>query len=243
VSPNLIDRIKKILSKTEEAGCTPQEAEAAFAMASKLMTEHNLSMEDVRLSGEEVKEEWANETAGTFGHWTLAHNYAFAIAKEFCFVEGMFTYRYPEGASNARKVFHLFGTKENVAAGRFMFTALLEAFDRLWLDHRSRTGDPASSKRLYVVGVASGFTIRMRDERKAVEAERDLLQAKPSGSTALAVISIAQRTREQHIQQHFGGKEPKARSGKYAETRGSHSTFEAGVRDGKQLSLHRSIEA
>ncbi|MGO9180794.1 MAG: DUF2786 domain-containing protein [Candidatus Limnocylindrales bacterium] len=41
-----VAKIRKILTKTEDAGCTQEEAEAAFALATRLMAEHNLEMSD-----------------------------------------------------------------------------------------------------------------------------------------------------------------------------------------------------
>jgi hypothetical protein len=54
---DIVERIRKILAKTEEAGCTQAESEAAMAMASRLMAEHNLSMSEVTKGGEAGRRE------------------------------------------------------------------------------------------------------------------------------------------------------------------------------------------
>lgn len=53
-STSIIEKIKKILSKTIENGCTPEEAAAAAAMASKLMEQHQIEQADLVEKGEVV---------------------------------------------------------------------------------------------------------------------------------------------------------------------------------------------
>ena len=54
--PSIIEKIKKILAKTIENGCTPEEAATAAAMASKLMEQHQIDMADLVEKGEVVRQ-------------------------------------------------------------------------------------------------------------------------------------------------------------------------------------------
>ena len=67
---DIVAVIRKILSRTEQNGCTPAEAEVAFAMAARKMAEHNLTMEDVRVS-EHGEESWREEVVEHVMLWNL----------------------------------------------------------------------------------------------------------------------------------------------------------------------------
>ena len=60
----MIERVKKLLIKTEAAGCTQAEAEAAFKMASRIMAEHNLTMDEVDQAAPDAEEGWDETGVG-----------------------------------------------------------------------------------------------------------------------------------------------------------------------------------
>ncbi len=231
-----IAKIRKILSKTEDAGCTQEEAEAAFALATRLMAEHNLEMSDVEVNDDAPKVEWSEADIFTCARWSYENNLAYGIVKEFCFVEGYFGWSYANG--KARKVLRFFGKKDNVATAQFMFNALLAAYDRLWITYRYLTGRPASDRRIYVAGIAMGFRDKLRAERQAMEIERDIVKGKSSGSTALALVSVMDETTSEYKKAH---PECKDKRGNYANLRGSQDTLGDGYKAGKSLNLNRAI--
>lgn len=226
----LIETIRKILSKTEAAGCTPAEAEAAFAMASRFLAEHNLTMDDVAFDDPPCS--WAEESIDEMGRWTLEHNLCYGILKSYFFVEG---YLDPKGR---RKSLCLFGKPENVATTRHVWAALHAAFDRHWKEYRARHGLPASERRLFVSGIAKGFSQKLKEEREAQEIERDLLTGR-SGGTALALRDVMEQTSLALKQRH---KDLKKRNTTFAGTSGLKSTLEDGVRVGRSLNLNKAIE-
>lgn len=66
---DVIDKIRKILKKTEEAGCTQQEAENAFKLASRLIAEHNLSMAEIeKEDGQADDISWLEDDALEHGY-------------------------------------------------------------------------------------------------------------------------------------------------------------------------------
>ena len=239
---SLIERIRKILAKTEDAGCTEAESQKAFALASRLMAEHNLTMDEVERK-EGGEQSWLEDDACTVSKWTLEDNLAWGIVHQHFFIEGYFTHQYVDG--NVKKVLMFFGRPDNVQTAKWTFNALLEAFDRLFGEYRKRTGAPASDRRIFISGVASGFSSKMTDEKRAMEVERDLLQGKTSGSTALALAGIREQTLMAYKEHNPGcfkkNGEKRTARGNYANLTGSASAFEAGQRAGRSLNLNRSI--
>ncbi len=231
---DVIEKIRKILSKTEEAGCTTEESQAAFQMASRIMAEHNLDMAEIE-SGEGGEQSWLEDDVLETGRWSLEQNCAYGIASEFFFVKGIFGYKH--SSARQRRVLRFFGRPNNVASAKWVFGALLDAFDRLFAEYRRQHGAPASDRRLFVTGVAGGFREKMKDERRAVEVERDLVQGKTSGSTALALRSVMDETTEEFERTH---KTKTARSN-FATVSGSQSAFDAGHNAGRKLELRRAI--
>ena len=133
-----------------------------------------------------------------------------------------------------------------MATAKWAFTALQDAFDRLFNEWRRRTGGAASViAACSCSGVASGFDEKMRDERKAMEIERDLVGGKSSGSTALAVVSIDSRRGLRTVPHTpASSSQTASRSGaprSSTAVTGSNSALAAGYQAGRNLSLNRSL--
>lgn len=232
---DILNKIKGLLKKTEANGCSANEAEQAFRIATRLMAEHNLQMADVTLAEGDQAESYIDEPAFDVSRWTLEQNLTYGIVREFCFVECHFDRTISNGKSVKRLM--IFGKPENVENARFMFQALMSAYDRLWSSYRILNRAPASDRRVYVAGVAKGFHQKMRDEREAMKIERDLTSGK-TGGTAIVLASIHDK-----IQKAMREKNPglKKSSGGFTEATGSRSALEAGLRDGRSLNLNRAI--
>ena len=231
MNESIVAQIRKILSRTEGTGCTPAEAESAFAMASRKLAEHNLTMEDIAASTTASEESWVTEEVERMGKWMLEDNLCYGILKEFYFVECILN-PIPSG-----RAFMMFGTPENVAVGRHIWGALHASFDRCWIMYKILNKRPASEKRLFVAGMAKGFSQKIRDERAAQVIERDLLRG---GGTELALTSIAEKTA---LAFKKANPSTKTRNGRFSETLGDRSTLEAGVEAGRALNLNRALNA
>src|SRR3954466_8588927 len=114
----IVDRIRKLLSKTNEAGCTQAEAETAFAMASRLLAEHNLSMDDV--SNVEIeREEYIEDIGSIAGRWTRELGLLYRVVSKYFFVEGFLSTKIIKGKPT--RVLMFFGTPTNVETAKFIF--------------------------------------------------------------------------------------------------------------------------
>ena len=66
----LIEKVRKILAKTEDSGCSAAESERAFAIASRIMAEHNLDMSEVEQK-EDGSQSWTEDDVFETGRWTV----------------------------------------------------------------------------------------------------------------------------------------------------------------------------
>jgi plasmid stabilization system protein ParE len=230
---DLIERVRKILTKTEATNCTQAEAASALAFASKLMAEHNLTVDEVNASTD-AAESWLEDEVYETGRWGLEDSLVYGIVKEFFFVEGFFN------LNNGKKVLLFFGKASNVAAARNTWNSLHAAFDRLWTMYRILNRRPAGERRLFVSGLAKGFAEKLRDERRAMEIERDIVQGTASGGTALALRSVADETLAEYRKAH--PKHGKATRGRFAAVEGDRSTLQAGYEAGKVLNFAKGVE-
>jgi hypothetical protein len=232
IDEKLVERIRKILAKTVEGGCSPDEAAAAVALAGRLLVEYNLSMDDIHLKGEDSADAFIEEGIFETGRWMMEHNLAYHVVKSFFFVHGFF------GGGASRKNLYLFGTETNVATARHVFTSLLASADRLWTTYRKLNRLPASDRRSYVSGVMKGYYDKLKEERDLLKMERDILRG-GSGGTALAICRV-----EDQLIQKFRETKPgytKERNATFTSLRGSQSTLAAGYEAGKNLNLNRAL--
>jgi hypothetical protein len=233
---DIINRIRKILARTEEAGCTEAEAATAMALASRLMAEHNLSMSEVETTDSTAAESWAEDSAHQTGRWSMEYNLAYYIVKEFFFVEGTLTPGYRNGKRS--KTLWFFGKQSNVETAKWAFTSLLESFNRLFGEYRNRTRCPATDRRAFAAGVAQGFRAKMREEREVQQVQRDITSGIAAGGTALALRSIQQETAVAFREKH--GK-LKSSGSNYGHVRDSGGARQAGYAAGRNLNLARPI--
>ncbi len=227
----ILGLIRKILAKTEEAGCTPAEAEVAYAKASRMLAEHNLSMEDVEIAaGRDGAEGWNDEVVHQAKRLSRGDKLCLEILANFFFVENVIAVNH-----DGTQTLHLFGKAENVATAKFVWGALRAAFDRHWMEYRSRTGTPAREKSLFVEGMGSGYYGKLREEREAMEAERD---GEKPGNTELALQSIAEKLKTGLDLAYPNIREHKPRP---VYLHGDESTLHAGMEAGRALNLDRGV--
>lgn len=229
----ILDRVRKLLSRTSERGCTQQEAETAYALASKLLAEHNLSMADVS----EEREEWTEAEAIQTGRVLMEHNLAYQIVREFFFVKGLVRSK-PLPGKPRNQSFVLFGKKENVETATFIYNSLLSAFDRLFESAKIAYGLPQKDRRTFVAGVYQGFYDKLTAERRVMEIERDASDSTGKTGTALALVSINQQVEKKFAETY---KNLTKNYSSYTSPSGSTRSYNTGYAAGQNLNLNRGL--
>ena len=229
VESEIMEKIRKILSRTENAGCTAQEAEAAYAKASALMVEHNISQHEI---GDRESANWVDVAVGSVPGWGVQQNMGSGIIKKFFFVHDILCTK-----ADGSKEYHIFGRKDNVETAKFIFVSLMRAFHSLFQEYRIRSGCPDSDKNIFVTGVAKGFSDKLSDERKAEEIQRDIVHGKAGGSTALVLKSIMAATMEKFHEAY-----PNSIKGhSMPKVNGLSSSLDAGYSAGRNLQINRAV--
>ncbi len=229
----LIQKIRKILSKTAEAGCTEEEANSAFALANKLMMEHNITMMQVKTSGEQSEQVFGEAKADEYGKWTLDISLAAGTVQDFFFVKYI---AMPKPGARRYNILLFFGTKENAITAKYVYDGLISAFDNLWTSYQRKHRRPAKERRTFIRGVTEGFKCKLREERKNLVQEQDLTRG--AGGTEIVLRSVVQQTLER-----FNKTYPDLKYRKVQMARDSYNpqTRAAGFNAGKNLNISRPI--
>ncbi len=229
----LIQKIRKILSKTAEAGCTEEEANSAFALANKLMMEHNITMMEVKASSQTTETVFGEAKATEYGRWTLDIGLATSVVQDFFFVKAV---SIPKPGSRRYQNLLFFGTKENAITAKYVYDGMLTAFDTLWINYQKKNRRPANERRTFIRGVTEGFKLKLREERKNLVQQQDIMRG--NVGTEIILRSVQAQTLER-----FNKLYPmlKNRSVKFTGGRYNSETHAAGINAGKNLNISRPI--
>ena len=225
---NISEKIKKILAKTQEVGCTQQEAESALAMASRLMAQYNISMDEVKSS----EEKWGIVRVATYGKWTLDMSLITKLVSDHCFVKYI-----AESVADRYNSLQFYGLKDNVINAKYMYDSLEKAFDKIWTSYKRRTNSPAKYRRIFISSMASGFDAKMRSERKKLSDEMNQQNNTP-GKTEIVLANAMQKVEEKFKQQYPMVRFVKA---KITKTNYNSQIAHDGYIAGRNLTLHESI--
>lgn len=169
---DVIERVRKMMERSVGRGCTAAEAETAAAMAARFMAEHNLTMAEVEEHETAVDDRWTTVDADIAPRLNLEAELAAGIVARYFFVRWYYQRRWDDVQARVVTALRFFGKPDNVETARWVYKALRAAFESLWTDYKVKTGTHHTERRLFVSGVARGFTDKMKAERAAMEVER-----------------------------------------------------------------------
>lgn len=193
MNTDLINKVKALLSKTTEAGCTEAEAQAAVAMANKLITQHNLSLEEVKNTTDE--DIWGEGKIMESGKFTLNIGLAVSVVENYFFVKSVLFKNQIRGVGRGFKLC-FYGKKENVITAKYVFDGLIYSFDNLWNQYRKKTKCESKYKKIFISKVAEGFSDKLKIDRYNMVKDMDSKKSDGSVSTAIIIRDVQQRTSE-----------------------------------------------
>lgn len=220
---DILERIRKILSRTTENGCTEGEAQAAAHLAARLMEENNISIADLEMSEFYQDEQRMNR-------WTYENDLAFNIVDKFFPVECVLQ---PSGRAYIKQIF---GTRENVERAQFTYRKLLEAFRTHWNTHQLRTNTPTEHRRAYIVGFSAGYSAQLMKEKES----QPLDNATALSNNSIVVRTIAQKTASA-FEENNAGREITRKDNSITLGDLNQEVVRAGFADGYKLFIGREI--
>lgn len=214
----ILDRVRELLALAR----SPNEHEAASAMrmANKYLLEYNLDLE----REPPIDRRYVIRYIGRCSARTQEYEYTLSnILRDHFFVSVIWSHSYDALRDRRGKVLQVTGTAENVDMAEYVWHYVTNLAEPLWLAHRESAGAESGTKLQYLAGLLRGFDEKLSRQRSELATERGLVWL---GDEAL-----------DRFYRHLN---PRIRSitGNGVE-RGSG--FHAGMRDGRNLNLHRGV--
>lgn len=231
-------KIQALLAKTSDANCTEEEARTALTMASRLASQYNISMEEIKSGGGKSADEWEELDIHDSGKWTLDIEMANAVINKYFFVKSVMIKKETRGTGRGFTLV-FYGRKENVATAKFVFNGLLMAFRNLWQSYRDRTGCDISLRYSFLFGVTNGVSDRLKSERTDVISQRDKQISYQGTGTAIMLQNIEQELNARFNEKYNDLTKSKSNLGNINYNPG---VTQAGYDAGKALNIRRSID-
>ena len=233
---DLLDRVRKLLAKAEDEGCTPHEAEALTAKAAELMARYGI---DRALLGslQPGSDKPANRKFYLDNPWgaVKAHLLAGLASALRC----QCILLHPRSLSGTRpdgtfaaSVVHVFGWESDLERLDILFTSLLVQMARaLAAEPVPAFGGQAKAwRRSFMLGYASAVVARVRAAEAAAVKTAEAEQAAKGGPGAAVVLASRETVIKTNVNQAY----PKTRK-----TRVTYSGngYQAGYREGQKADI------
>ena len=170
----VLDKIKKLLALANSSN--EYEAKAASAMANKLLTKYNLTMQDCN----DVDHKYGEKMFAT-GKQRQPMEWKFvqSLLREFFFIEIIHTRKpMPTNSLFNRKYefcYVMFGQPHNIEIALYIGDFLQRAFKDSFKEYRKQTGAKSSAKQSYYHGLFQGLREQLLESRKSAEQETGLV--------------------------------------------------------------------
>ena len=200
-SPDLLDRVRKLLAKAEDEGCTPAEAEALTAKAAEIMARYGIDR--ARLGalrpGSDKPADLVFDLDNPWGT-VKSHLLAGLAGAMRCQCILLAARRDKPGATRL----HVFGYASDIERADMLFTSLLVQMQR-GLAQQAVPAAASSAKawrRSWMLGFASAVVARVREaEQRAAQASDAERESAGEGGMSTALVladrSLAVRQRAQ----------------------------------------------
>lgn len=223
----IINQIKSLLAKSKDKAATPSEAASAMHKVSKILTKHNLSLEDLG----DIEKDVEDENVGMFPwnqRWQKVVWNSVAILNYCVF--------YTENFGTKPHVFHVVGRKINREVTKRVSSNLVDVCERLAREYAGNNpGNSVSLSNNFKKGFANEIARRAKEMAKEVLNENSSKDAKPTG-TALAVVKLRKVTDEENKEHTLG---LKVTSSKQQVT--DARAVLAGRAEGRKASIHNPV--
>ena len=179
-------RVRGLLAKTVENGCTEDEALAAATKARAIMDAHRLSQSDLEIEAEPIADEWL--TRGSDLKLTPADHALWGIDK-YCGVKTWFQKRWVSAKNGHVRYVRMLGLKSDVEMATYLYRLIENAIANASQDYDRLHGPEATPHETlrrntsFRVGMARRLNARLTEMAAALDST-----AKTGSGTALVVV-------------------------------------------------------
>lgn len=256
VSVEIIDKIKKLLSRAETSkGSTQTEAEGALMAAQRLALKHGIDLasidmtEDTSAGEPFVQQPFTPSREGggqCAARLPSCHKFITWILKPFFGVKIVEVTQFAEyidkGIAKKGNVKSLsfVGRQTNVAVAIYVYGFLHREFMDLWHKHRKETEAPMSSRNSFFYGLYVGLKDKFEAEKQKVEAEVQEQISHSSVGTSLEMVLIGEKEK---VDQAVKGYHPRLKYFTVSEgNTDDHDSVHEGTRLGKKIKISTAIK-
>ncbi|MBI4792188.1 MAG: DUF2786 domain-containing protein [Deltaproteobacteria bacterium] len=226
---HLLVKIEKLLALAESGN--EHEALLAMEKANQLMVKYNISRIEERRQSE-------YDCIIINPKKKRIENYQrkiCAILTSHFFVRIILSDLFDADLCCTHKTIEILGARENVLMAHYVYSFLLVQIDCLWQQYQRTHTTTGRQKRSYCLGVADGFHRKLSaQQEKNVEQSKAPARGGPS-------LSVLVCNNDQGLVRFIRQRYPRLAHRTSAAVRVSLSEYEAGCRDGGNLTLHKGI--
>jgi hypothetical protein len=226
----ILEKVKKCLSLAQSNN--ENEAFIAMKKANELIEKYNIERVELGSDSKYVQ--------AIINHKKKRiENYQRSIClilNDYFFVEVVYSYLYDAENCETHKTIELLGTVENVIMAEYVYYFLLNQLEILWKAHKAKRGYRSNKKkRSYWLGVLRGFG----DKLAHIETDRG--NHKKQDTKDVVTTSALICAQDKMLARFLGMRFPRLHSHRPQSATLDRSTFKAGIKDGKQLTLHKGV--
>jgi len=157
----IVLRVAKLLALAESP--SEHEAQTAMNLAQRLMLKYNLE----NIGSVHARAYAYRHLGAPTGRVTEAERLISTILSDHFFVDVIWVPVYRPLEDKRGSVLEVCGTKANLELAAYVYDFLRGAGERLWNEHKERTGTPWNrDRRAFIAGVMSGFYAKLNAERR-----------------------------------------------------------------------------
>jgi len=256
VSLEIIDKIKKLLSRSETAkGSTQAEAEGALMAAQRLALKHGIDLASIDMTedtsaGEPIVQQPFTPTREGGGPCAArlpsCHKFIAWILKPYFGVKIIECTEFMEyvdkGVKKTGNVKSLsfVGRQTNVSVAIYVYGFLHREFMDLWHKHRKEIDAPMSSRNSFFYGLYVGLNEKFKVEKKKIEEEVQEQISHESVGKSLEMVLIGEKEK---VDQAVKGYHPRLKYFTVSEgNTEDHSSVNEGTRLGKKIKISTALK-
>lgn len=227
----MLDKVRKLLSLAQSGN--ENEAFLAMQKANELIEKYNIDRIE-------------QNKASRFVYLIIEHkkkrieNYQRQIClilQDHFFVNVVYSHLFEPTDGQTYRTIELLGTVENVRIAEYVYHFLMNQMDLLWKAHsKTRSGRGIGNKRSYRLGVLRGFHDKLNQQARA--RSHGVVTVGSEHTTMSALVCAEDKGLNTFMEMRF----PRLWSFRPQGPNIDPSSFQAGLKDGKRLNIHRGIE-